>query len=679
MSLESVATASNWVELVALQADRYGDRTAYTFLDENGAEAGSLSYRELDRRARAIAHTLTRTLDRGDRALLLHPAGLDYIAAFFGCLYAGVIAVPLFTPGRNRAEQIDLIARDCDAGAVLATRDIIAAMDRLDAELAFARLPRIATDEIRPTGAAATEPARHAIAYLQYTSGSTAIPKGVVVEHAMAIQQCLEMTVSWGVDWDSVVVSWLPHFHDFGQITGTLLPVFYGGRAVLMAPSTFVKNPVRWLDAVSEYRGTHSGAPNFAFDLCVDKTTPQQRAALDLSSWRVLSNGAEPVRKATLDRFEATFRPCGLPELSLTPGYGLAENTLKVTCGNTEKRYLEDRFDRAALGGGTAVPTVAADGIDLVGLGYPVLDTEMAVVATESGLRLTEGEVGEIWVRGPCVAPGYWNRPEDTARTFGNRITDEEGADWLRTGDLGFRYNGELFLCGRVKNLMIVNGVNYYLEDIEATAVDAGAGLRAGGVLAFSVDDAGAESLVLVAEYRTVDLLEPDRLAGSVHDAVARRHGVGPATVVLIEPGTIPRTTSGKLRRQQCRSDFLSGRLSAAHHWTSTVTKTNTTAAETHSTPLPAMGEMVRQAVLAQIHEWAAENRGGAAPQLDPDRTLAEQGFGSVDQIELHERLESWAGRRFAPELIWDAVSVADMVRVLAKVLGGAAQEGSTR
>ncbi|WP_194813453.1 AMP-binding protein [Nocardia sp. XZ_19_385] len=675
LSSDSVVSASDWVDLLATRARRSGDQTAYTFLDENGHQSGSLTYRELDRRARAIAAVLAEQFHSGDRALLLYPAGLDYVAAFFGCLYAQVIAVPLYEPGRGRSEQIEVIARDCAAAGVLTTREIATALPTFGDELSFARLPQVVTEEIAPAAESAAEPSAidpKTIAYLQYTSGSTATPKGVIIDHAMSVRQCLEMACSWQIDADSVVTSWLPHFHDFGQVTGVLMPVFSGGRAVLMAPATFVKNPVRWLDAITKYHGTHSGAPNFAFDLCVDRTTPEQRAALDLSSWHLLSNGAEPVRKTTLERFEIAFAPCGLRETALSPGYGLAEDTLKVTCSTGEQRYLAERFDVTGLARRKAVPTAEPDGIDLVGHGTTVLDTEMAIVEPESGRQVSEGEVGEIWVQGPCVSPGYWGRPEETERTFGARIAGADDTPWLRTGDLGFVYAGELFLCGRLKNLMIVNGMNYYLEDIEATVVDSDDALRAGGVIAFAVTESGQEDLVLVAECRTDIDRELESLAASMHDAVAKRHGIAPATVVLVQPGAVPRTTSGKLRRQHCMTDFVAGRLPETQRWVRPAPVEPARTA-TNGNGRTAMRDLVRQGLFEQIRAWMAENKPDA-PDLDPDRSLAEHGLGSVDQIDLHEWLESWAGKRFPPELIWDSETVTEMVRVLANILapGGA-------
>ncbi|MFE7720677.1 AMP-binding protein [Nocardia rhizosphaerihabitans] len=676
LSMDSVVVARNWVELVSARAQQFGDRTAYTFLDEDGRESAVLTYRELDRRARAIAHTLTTRCARGDRVLLLYPAGLDYVAAFFGCLYADVIAVPLYEPTRTRAEQIAAVAQDCAAVAVLTTHDIDHSFTTSGTHHAFAALPRIATDTLRDIDdphPATTAVDGATVAYLQYTSGSTATPKGVIIDHVMALHQCADMVHCWQVAQDDTIVSWLPHFHDFGQVTAILLPVYVGCSAVLMAPSTFAKNPIRWLDAITTFGGTHSGAPNFALDLCVDKTTPHQRAALDLSSWRVLSNGAEPVQKAALDRFQATFAPCGLSGNTLTPGYGLAEATLKVTCGDVRGQRLAVRFDRQALGLGDADPTVAEDGVDLVGLGVTALSTELAIVDPATASRLPDRRVGEIWVSGPAVSAGYWQRPDETDETFGARITGEDNC-WLRTGDLGFVYAGEMFICGRVKNMMIVNGVNYYLEDIEGTLAGHDA-LRAGSVLAFGIEKDRRESLVLVAEYRPESGAELASLAAAMAELVALRHGIAPVTVVLIAHGTIPRTTSGKLRRQQCRNDFRSGELSEIYRWegVSTTMKENTTeASASDSSVVPSMSELVRLGLIEQVRTWLDNRPGADRCVLDLRRSLAEHGLGSIDHVDLHERLETWAGRRFSPELIWDSRTVEDMVTAIARVLSPA-------
>lgn len=678
------ASFGNWVELLEARISAIGEDIAFVFLDDEGQEVDALTYRELGERSRAVAAALTSKVVAGERALLLHPPGLDYMVAFYGCLYAGVIAIPLFPPQRSRLAHIDEVARDATASIVLSTTGIVSGMDEAAGDRYVESLPRIAVDSIRPAGEKAPIIDRSGsdIAYLQYTSGSTSAPKGVIISHEMMLQQCAELAAGWGVDSSSVVVSWLPHFHDFGQVSSVLMPIFVGSRAVLMAPSTFVKDPIRWLSAVSVYRGTHSGSPNFAFDLCVQKTTPAQRAELDLSSWRLVSNGAEPVRKSTLERFNAAFRPAGLRPTALTPGYGLAEATLKVTSGTPESALATTRFDTEALGRRKVVPTEAETGTELVGCGISTLPTEIAIVAPETGELVAADEIGEIWVSGPIVSPGYWNRLQDSETVFRARIVGndpivdtEDGRTFLRTGDLGFWYAGELYICGRVKNLMIVNGVNYYLEDIESTVVDSDESLRAGAVLAFSIDRDGQENLVLAAEFRTDSGRDPAELVTVMHDAVARKHGIAPVVIVLIKAGTVPRTTSGKLRRQQCQIDFLAGTLSEAYRWEGLVSIETSTPAATSASAMPSMNRLVQQGLLAEAHRWITERLGPEAAAVDVTRSLTDHGLGSLDQMHLHEVLETWSGKRFPPELLWDATSIEGMTHAIAEHLttGGVA------
>ncbi|GAB2509175.1 AMP-binding protein [Nocardia heshunensis] len=669
----------NWIELLDARVKENGDEIAFVFLDDEGRESDTLTYQELDRRARVLAHQLSCTVSPGDRALLLHPPGLDYVISFYACLYAGVIGIPLFPPQRSRLEHIEEVARDSRSSIVVSTAEALSGMSGFPAESYTATLPRIASDassELRDTFSVFT-PSTSDIAYLQYTSGSTSTPKGVIITHRMMLQQCAELVDTWGVDTDSTVVSWLPHFHDFGQVSGVLMPVYVGISAVLMAPSTFVKEPFRWLSAVSTYRGTHSGSPNFAFDLCVEKTTPTQRAELELSSWRLISNGAEPVRKPTLDRFQETFVPFGLRTTALTPGYGLAEATLKVASGTPHAPFVSTRFDNESLSRRKVVPGGMSASTELVGCGAGVLPTEIAIVTPESGERVAEGEVGEIWVSGPIVAPGYWDRPEDSEPVFRARITGAaDDRTYLRTGDLGFVHEGELYICGRIKNLMIVNGVNYYLEDVEATVVNCDESLRAGAVLAFSVDRDGQERLVVAAEPRDTDR-DPEQLVATVHDAIVRQHGIAPSAIVLIEPGSVPRTTSGKLRRQRCQSDFLAGALREVYRWEATVSletsdlETSTATSES-AAAMPSMRALVQQGLLAATVEWLTKQLQGGP--VDLTRSLAELGLASLDQMTLHEHLETWSGKRFPPEYLWDAASVTAMTDSIAGYLTATAQ-----
>ena len=677
----SSALFDNWLELLSSRVAEKGEDIAFIFLDDEGLEVDTLTYRELDQRARVLAYELTCTagVSGGDRALLLHPPGLDYVVSFYACLYAGLVAIPLFPPQRSRIENVDEIARDSRASIVVSTSSVIAGMGEFRNTTYVESLPRIASDlvEVGPGAMPEIRPDTAEIVYLQYTSGSTSSPKGVIITSAMLLQQCAELVHTWGVDSDSVVVSWLPHFHDFGQISGVLMPVFSGSRAVLMAPSSFVKNPIVWLSAVTKYRGTHSASPIFAFDRCVEKTTPEQRAELDLSSWRLVSAGAEPVRKATLDRFRDAFTPHGLRPTALSPGYGLAEAVLKVTSSTPDAAFVSTRFDSEALSRRKVVAGDVNPAIELVGCGGPVLPTEIAIVAPESGVERAADEVGEIWVSGPIVSPGYWNRAALNPETFRARITGaDDDRTYLRTGDLGFLHEGELYVCGRIKNLMIVNGVNHYLEDVEATVVNSDESLRAGSVLAFSVDHDGLESLIVAAEHRAADP-DPEQLVAVVRDAVARHHGIVPGAIVFIAQGSVPRTTSGKLRRQSCRSDFLAGSLSEVYRWDGAVSiESSTPVTESASGGMPSMVGLVEQGLLAQTCEWIARHVTGGRT-VDAGRSPVELGLSSVNQMTLQGHLEKWSGKRFPPELIWDSPSVAAMTHAIAEHITAAGQDAA--
>ena len=661
-----------------------GDRSSYVFLDADGHESATLTFAELERRARAIGQEILRHAEPGDRVLLLHPAGLDYVASFYGCVAAGVIGVPLFPPQRSKIDNVEVIANDCDAAAVVTTSAVAAGMDDLDAALTIATLPRIAADAVPDTDPALPEHDTD-ILYLQYTSGSTAVPKGVIVDNTMAFEQCANLVVGWDVDAESRVVSWLPHFHDFGQLSSVLLPIYVGIQTVVMAPSTFVKNPVRWLDAVTKYRGTHCGSPNFAFDLCVDKVTPQQREQLDLSSWKLVANGAEPVRPATMDRFQEAFAPHGLSDSALSPGYGLAEATLKISCSPPGVPYVTHDFDSAALGRRDVAAADGGGSTRLAGNGNIVRDTQLAIVDPETSQRVAADQLGELWVRGPIVSPGYWNRPEETEKAFRARISGGDDDEfWLRTGDLGFVYDDNIFICGRVKNLMIVNGVNYYLEDIETTVVESHEALRFGSVVAFAVQRDGLDRLVVVAEHRDEENHPSEKLISKVYDALARTHSISPEAIVLTAPGSVPRTTSGKLRRQHCRDDYLADRLNVVHRWTEATSLPETQENEMDKTDAPApsaamsMRDLLHTGLRAHVADWVRRNL-AAGGEYDGSRSLAEHGLGSVDQMALHEELEKWSGRRFPPELMWDAESIDDMTLLIADHVAGARDEVSTR
>ncbi|HVR99769.1 MAG TPA: AMP-binding protein, partial [Thermoanaerobaculia bacterium] len=504
------------------------ERRAFTFLGDGDEETAHLTFAGLDARARTVAAALQERKLAGERALLLFPSGLDFIAAFFGCLYAGVVAVPAYLPRSSRSTaKVRALAADSGARAVLTT----------SAETArLPDLPAVCVDRLSEDAGSWREPAIRgdALAFLQYTSGSTATPKGVMVSHGNLLHNVTLIQAVFAQSADSVVVGWLPLHHDMGLIGNVLQTVFTGSRCILMPPMAFLQQPVRWLRCISRYRATTSGGPDFAYALCAQKIKPVEVAGLDLGAWETAFNGAEPVRLDTLTRFADTFAPCGFRRTAFQPCYGLAEATLLVSAG---------RWHGMPVSCGRAV-----DG------------QRVRVVDPETSAPCPDGQVGEVRVSGPSVALGYWNRPAETAQVFG---VDGDGERSLRTGDLGFLADGELYVTGRRKDLIILRGRNVHPEDVEPAVAASHPDLGAGGRAAFAVDDGREERLVVVQEAPPRAAAAVAEIAEAARRTLMAEHEVPLHELVLVRMGTLPRTTSGKVQRHVCRARYLAGHL----HW----------------------------------------------------------------------------------------------------------------
>ena len=581
-------TFDTLIALLEHRAAEQGSERAYTFLLDGDREGGSFEYGGLTAQAKAIAATLAeRGVMPGDRALLLYSPGVEFIAAFFGCLCAGVIAVPAYPPHpvqlARTLPRLVAVMTDAQVSIVLTT-DTIA---RMAAELAqvassFRDLPWLATDRVVTDAAAAwrrPSVSADSLALLQYTSGSTSAPKGVMVSHGNLLHNLAYLDHLEENDATSVAVSWLPVIHDMGLIEAVLLPAYSGYPAYLMAPETFLQRPLRWLQAITRYRGTNSGGPNFAFDLCVRKIDPQQVQALDLSSWRCAYNGAEPIRRDTLVRFHETFRSAGFRWSSFFPVYGLAESTLLVSSGRRMDEPAICEADADALTQGrftTAIADASRGTTSLVACGPVWFGTEIRIIDPETHEQCAPNRVGEIWISSLSVARGYWRCPEQTALAFGARLVTGEGP-FLRTGDLGVMHEGQLVVTGRLKDLLIVRGAKHYPQDLELTAERQHAAVRAGCCAAFAVGGSDGESAVLAAEIDTRQLAGPSNaermmqlaeIAAGIRRGIVEQHGVLLQAVSLIALGSMPKTTSGKLQRQACRAAFDSGTLDELHRWT---------------------------------------------------------------------------------------------------------------
>jgi FkbH-like protein len=562
VSLSSNSLPSTLVELLRERARQTPDRELYVFL-YNGEEVGErLCAGEFDLRARAIAAWLQSREAAGRTVLLAYPPGLEFATAFFGCLYAGAIGVPGYIPG-SRRDTNRLAAIAYDAQARLALTSTKCDFDEKFPQIEWGRT------EALPSGLAADwkEPSigSNNLAYLQYTSGSTDSPRGVMITHGNVLANLRYIDEDFGHTQDSVSVTWLPHFHDMGLVYGLLQPLYGNFRCVMMSPGAFIQRPARWLRAISVYKATHSGGPNFAYDLCLRRVGEADRREIDLSSWQVAFNGAEPVRAETLEQFAETFGGCGFRRDAFYPAYGLAEATLKVATPNSRQQPVIRAFSSTLLRSNRAVETDPSNesAVRLVGCGLPSFGTSVVIADVEADRECAAGEIGEILVSGPAVAAGYWLRAEESELTFRRRLKDRPGDQFLRTGDLGVVHRDQLFVTGRLKELIIIRGQNFYPQDLETTVEHSHPALRPGFGAAFTIEVQGREGLAISYELTRGYRAAVEDVVSAIRRAVAAEHGLTVYAVILLKPGGIPKTTSGKIQRFLCRDAFLSGTLKA--------------------------------------------------------------------------------------------------------------------
>jgi len=643
------------VELLELRAREDPERLLYTFLVDGEDEVATFTNRDLRNRARAIAAVLQEAGVQGERALLLHAPGLDYIAAFFGCLYAGVIAVPAYPPDPQRLNRtvprLQAIVRDAQASIALTSASMLALTDDVFAAAPDLQALRwVATDAIAGDHQDAWRPPslqRESLAFLQYTSGSTSTPKGVELTHANLFHNLELIRQVCPVVPASAFVSWLPPYHDMGLIACIIGPLYAGVHGVLMSPLAFLERPLRWLQAISRYRGTITTAPNFAFDLCVNRVQPQDKESLDLRSLAFLGSGGEPIRADTIQRFLDTFAACGLDPEAFHPLFGLAEASLFVSGARPNGRHRVMTLHRWALEHNRVIP--AAPGrpstVRVVGCGKPMLEDRIVIVDPTTLIPCRARQIGEIWISSPSVARGYWNRPEVSEEIFRAHLADRSGGPFLRTGDLGFLDEEELFVTGRLKDLIIINGTNHYAEDIELTVQSSHGALRRGCGAAFPIDDDGQERLVVVQEVDTRQAFDAATVVGDIRQALSETHQLTAHAVVLIKPGSIPKTSSGKIQRHACRAEFLERKLSVLSEWA--------TAAR-----LPARHHDSIEALL--ITEIAAE-LGRDAREIDPSLPITRYGPDSLAAYNVAHRIETATGFRLDVGSILDGVTIREL------------------
>jgi 8-amino-7-oxononanoate synthase len=657
------ASCRTLVELLRFRAESSGDRIVYRFLPGDGKPEQRISYHELDRRARALAGRIRESASKGDRALLLIPPGLEYVAAYFGCLYAGVIAVPAYPPNPRRPDhRIPSIVADCEPAVALTTAALLSRIDQWrggDERLAALRWMAVdeASDAPPLLDARITDTDT---AMLQYTSGSTASPKGVVLTHRNLLHNLAQIRSAFHVTHgaDDVGVFWLPPFHDMGLIGGILQPCYVGRGAVLMSSATFLQRPLSWLQAMSTYRATTSAAPNFAFDLCVERIKPEEMRGLDLSSWSTVFDGAEPIRADTIDRFSRAFADTGFRRDAFFPCYGLAEATLFVSGGPWgHGPYVLD-VSRAALEEKRVVPATAGDRLRLVSSGAPASGQLLRIVDPETRRPCPERRVGEIWVSGASVAASYWNNPGETGATFG-AVTEGDGHAYLRTGDLGFLDDGQLFVTGRLKDLIILDGRNYYPQDLELAAERSHPSLRPGHAAAFALDGGGErkERLAIAVEVtRHHREAESEVVFAAVRRALAEREGVLPDVVVLVRQNGIPRTSSGKVQRRATRSMLLDGTLDVVARSDETIDDVAFMFAD--ATAGSASLE-------AWLRRWVADELQIEMVSVDATASVRDYGLDSVAAVRLVTELERVLGHRVDVALLWREPSIRSLSKAL--------------
>ncbi len=702
------------VDLVRHRAHHLPEQVAFTYLVDGEDDQVDLTYREMERQARAIAARLQSMNLAGERALLLYPPGLEFITAFFGCMFAGVVAVPAYPPRMNRKlDRIQAIVQDSNSAVAMTTAESYDRVQPLLSEspgleslfwLTTDKLPAHIEDRWdEPRIDTAT------LAFLQYTSGSTGTPKGVMLTHGNLLHNSALISHSFEHTRSGKGVFWLPSYHDMGLIGGILQPIYSALPNVLMSPMAFLQRPIRWLRAISNHQATTSGGPNFAYDLMVRKVTPEQRDELDLSRWKVAFNGAEPIRAETLDRFTEMFEPCGFRREAFYPCFGLAEATLIATGGylydppivvHADSSQLErDRF--------VDVPADHKEARALIGCGQSLPDQEMLIMDPERHVPKADGEIGEIWIKGPSVARGYWNRTEETATTFGARRSDNNDGPFLRTGDLGFRRDKEFFVTGRLKDLIIVHGQNHYPQDIEYTVENSHEALRPAHGAAFSTEINGKARLIVVQEIERRFQDVADDAISAIRKEVAKQHELVLDHVMLVRAGSVPKTSSGKIQRGACRRAFLEGKLTIVARWPHSTDLPKPKAgvkARGNGQPIPedtdeelaqtpgatnrptlndgsewdfgnATGarssgaqswEQLAKVVLEEVATVAQERAKGATL----DSTFGDLGMDSLERVELQAALEDRLGGRMPEDVAPELNNLREVVEAVQKYLG---------
>ncbi|WP_224360427.1 AMP-binding protein [Hyalangium versicolor] len=660
------------VHVLREHAERRRDSLAMTFLADGESVSQEFTFHELDRRIRAVAARLQDMNTEGERALLLFESDLDFVIAFLGCLYARVVAVPAYPPRSNphHLQRLQALVADAQAKVVLATRAITSRVKEQ-----ITQLPVLASArwiDLSEVGEGAADAWKmpdlrgETLAFLQYTSGSLGTPKGVMVSHGNLLHNSAQIADAFQHSDKTVYVGWLPLFHDMGLIGNVLQSLYLGGRCISMPPAAFIQKPVRWLRAISTYGATTSGAPSSAYDLCARKITDDQLEGINLGTWHVAYNGAEPVRADVIDAFARRFAPYGFRRPAMYPCYGMAESTLIISGGDALTDLSIRSVDGAALEKGLVADAATGQPARrIVSCGHTRLGQEVRIVDPATCIPCPPGKVGEIWLAGASVALGYWNRAELTREVFQARVPDSD-KPFLRTGDLGFVEGSQLYVTGRLKDLIIIHGRNHYPQDIEATAGQSSKVLRPGQGAAFSIDGPESEVLVVVheVEREALNVLDVPAVAGQIRQAVSEEHELLVHAVVLLKPGSLPKTSSGKVQRSVCRAHFLAGTLDAVGQWSVPLTGP----APEASPEAPPPAAHTAESIQSWLVERVAARLRIAAAQIDTQEPLAHYGLESTLAVSLTGELGKRLGVQLEPLIFWEYPSIEQLSEHLASL-----------
>lgn len=662
---------SNLISILNHRAEQTPEQIAYIFLKDGDKQEQKISYRQLCQNAKSIAAYLQASVPQGSRALLLYPQGLDFISAFLGCLYAGIIAVPVYPPKSNqKMARLESIIKDSAPHIILTTSLLLENIkNKLTNGFNLSAIQWLTTDSVS-IGEALNwiipNTSKDSLALLQYTSGSTGTPKGVMISHENIIYNSGYIQEAGNITPRDIAVSWLPTFHDMGLIFGVIQPLYTGFLGVIMSPESFLQKPILWLEAITKYHGTISGSPNLGYSLCTQKISVEEYQSLDLHRWRIAYSGSEPIRKKTLEEFSDKFNKSGFQSHYFYPCYGMAEATLMISGCSAKHEPVYFNAELEALEKGCAVEADLdnKNSKQIVGCGHAWLDTDIRIVDPNILTQCVDNQVGEVWVHSASVAQGYWNQEQKTVETFQAKLIETGNKNFLRTGDLGFMSNGELFITSRLKDLIIIWGRNHYPQDIEYSVQQSHKALRLDCGAAFVIEVDDQEKLVIVQEVERTFLrsLDVDEVVSAIRETVSLNHDLQVYAIALIKPASIPKTSSGKIQRYACRQKFLQSDLAIVGEWKQNVVDID----------LLLDTEASHEGVVDQetIENWLttkiANSLGIDPEEIDPEESLASYGLDSSVALGLTGELESWLNLELETILFWEYPKISRLAAYLA-------------